>query len=123
VIAGIANQHLPVRGILSRVRPSLTTRSSRPLACLLTSPFTIYKVLIITPMAALPRHYLPLQSEHRRVVHDSDTVLAGASYYASTRSLSPEHYQELIDRGWRRSGSLLYLPDASRSCCVHYTIR
>ncbi|EMF17316.1 arginine-tRNA-protein transferase 1 [Sphaerulina musiva SO2202] len=48
---------------------------------------------------------------------------SGASYYASTRSLSPEHYQELIDRGWRRSGSLLYLPDASRSCCVHYTIR
>lgn len=28
-----------------------------------------------------------------------------------------------MDRGWRRSGSLLYLPDASRSCCPHYTIR
>ncbi|KAI5369537.1 Putative N-end aminoacyl transferase, N-end rule aminoacyl transferase, acyl-CoA N-acyltransferase [Septoria linicola] len=46
-----------------------------------------------------------------------------ASYYVRTKSLSPEHYQELMDRGWRRSGSLLYLPDAARSCCTHYTIR
>ncbi|KAK0280024.1 Arginyl-tRNA--protein transferase 1 [Friedmanniomyces endolithicus] len=28
-----------------------------------------------------------------------------------------------MDRGWRRSGTLFYLPDASRSCCPHYTIR
>ncbi|EME49655.1 hypothetical protein DOTSEDRAFT_143846 [Dothistroma septosporum NZE10] len=28
-----------------------------------------------------------------------------------------------MDRGWRRSGTLIYLPDASRSCCPHYTIR
>lgn len=28
-----------------------------------------------------------------------------------------------MDRGWRRSGTLLYLPDVSRSCCPHYTIR
>ncbi|CAK1355206.1 unnamed protein product [Cercospora beticola] len=46
-----------------------------------------------------------------------------ASYYMRTKTLSPEHYQELMDRGWRRSGSLLYLPDAARSCCTHYTIR
>ncbi|KAK4506957.1 hypothetical protein PRZ48_000690 [Zasmidium cellare] len=39
------------------------------------------------------------------------------------KALSPDHYQELMDRGWRRSGTLLYLPDASRSCCPHYTIR
>ncbi|SMQ50625.1 unnamed protein product [Zymoseptoria tritici ST99CH_3D7] len=46
-----------------------------------------------------------------------------ASYYVRSTRLTPEHYQELMDRGWRRSGSLLYLPDASRSCCPHYTIR
>ncbi|KXS97643.1 hypothetical protein AC579_1166 [Pseudocercospora musae] len=46
-----------------------------------------------------------------------------ASYYARTTTLTPEHYQQLMDRGWRRSGSLLYIPDASRSCCPHYTIR
>ena len=28
-----------------------------------------------------------------------------------------------MDRGWRRSGAILYLPDAARSCCPHYTIR
>ncbi|KAK3669421.1 Arginyl-tRNA--protein transferase 1 [Recurvomyces mirabilis] len=28
-----------------------------------------------------------------------------------------------MDRGWRRSGTLLYMPDVSRSCCPHYTIR
>ncbi|KAJ1998819.1 Arginyl-tRNA--protein transferase 1 [Coemansia thaxteri] len=32
-------------------------------------------------------------------------------------------YQELIDRGWRRSGTLLYLTDHSDSCCAYYTIR
>ncbi|CAK4031693.1 related to arginine-tRNA- transferase [Lecanosticta acicola] len=47
----------------------------------------------------------------------------GASYYAKANVLSPDHYQALMDRGWRRSGSLLYVPDVSRSCCPHYTLR
>ena len=34
-----------------------------------------------------------------------------------------DHYQELMNRGWRRSGSLYYKPDLLRSCCPHYTIR
>lgn len=34
-----------------------------------------------------------------------------------------DHYQELMDRGWRRSGSTYYKPDLPRSCCPHYTIR
>ncbi|KIW14056.1 hypothetical protein PV08_06837 [Exophiala spinifera] len=34
-----------------------------------------------------------------------------------------DHYQELMDRGWRRSGTLYYKPDLVRSCCPHYTIR
>ncbi|KAF2236563.1 arginine-tRNA-protein transferase 1 [Viridothelium virens] len=46
-----------------------------------------------------------------------------ANYYAATDSLDPSHYQALVDRGWRRSGTLLYKPDQWRSCCPHYTIR
>ncbi|KAK8428124.1 arginine-tRNA-protein transferase [Phyllosticta citricarpa] len=46
-----------------------------------------------------------------------------ASYYISSRNLDVRHYQALIDRGWRRSGTLLYKPDVKRSCCPHYTIR
>ena len=34
-----------------------------------------------------------------------------------------DHYQELMDRGWRRSGTTYYKPDLLRSCCPHYTIR
>ncbi|KAJ1677809.1 Arginyl-tRNA--protein transferase 1 [Spiromyces aspiralis] len=37
--------------------------------------------------------------------------------------MEPEVYQELMFRGWRRSGRLLYLIDYARSCCPHYTIR
>lgn len=28
--------------------------------------------------------------------------LKGASYYALSKKLMPEHYQKLMDRGWRR---------------------
>ncbi|KAM3066780.1 Arginyl-tRNA--protein transferase 1 [Clarireedia jacksonii] len=45
------------------------------------------------------------------------------SYYASTSSLQPEFYQDLLHRGWRRSGTTLYKPDLRESCCPHYTIR
>ncbi|KAM0335258.1 hypothetical protein ACHAQA_000302 [Verticillium albo-atrum] len=45
------------------------------------------------------------------------------SYYASAASLTPELYQDLLDRYWRRSGSLLYRPNQRQSCCPHYTIR
>ncbi|KEQ71216.1 arginine-tRNA-protein transferase 1 [Aureobasidium namibiae CBS 147.97] len=47
----------------------------------------------------------------------------GGSYYVITKSLSAKVYQDLIDRGWRRSGNLIYKPDVYRSCCPHYTIR
>ena len=47
----------------------------------------------------------------------------GFSYYASTTSLTAEFYQCLLNRGWRRSGSLLYKPDQLASCCPQYTIR
>ncbi|CAL3972546.1 unnamed protein product [Diplocarpon coronariae] len=45
------------------------------------------------------------------------------SYYASADSITPLFYQSLLDRGWRRSGTLLYKPDQRASCCPHYTIR
>lgn len=32
-------------------------------------------------------------------------------------------YQELLDRGWRRSGTYLYLTYPDRNCCPTYTIR
>ncbi|KAI9644305.1 Arginyl-tRNA--protein transferase 1 [Ciborinia camelliae] len=47
----------------------------------------------------------------------------GFSYYARTQTLQPEFYQGLLDRGWRRSGTLLYKPDLRQSCCPQYTIR
>lgn len=31
--------------------------------------------------------------------------------------------EDLLDRGWRRSGSFLYKPDMERTCCPSYTIR
>ncbi|KAF2727142.1 arginine-tRNA-protein transferase 1 [Polyplosphaeria fusca] len=46
-----------------------------------------------------------------------------ASYYFSSTSLTVQVYQDLVDRGWRRSGTIFYKPDVLRHCCPHYTIR
>ncbi|KAI1781021.1 arginine-tRNA-protein transferase [Hypoxylon cercidicola] len=53
--------------------------------------------------------------------HREGTV--GYSYYARVTSMSPASYQALIDRCWRRSGSLLYRPNQKDACCPPYTIR
>ncbi|KAK0651434.1 arginine-tRNA-protein transferase [Cercophora newfieldiana] len=45
------------------------------------------------------------------------------SYYAVATSLTPDFYQKLVDRCWRRSGTLLYRPNQKNSCCPHYTLR
>lgn len=37
--------------------------------------------------------------------------------------MSPQFYQTLLDRSWRRSGTLLYRPNQRQACCPHYTIR
>lgn len=37
--------------------------------------------------------------------------------------MSPDFYQKLVDRCWRRSGTLLYRPNQKDSCCPHYTLR
>ncbi|CCX16197.1 arginine-tRNA-protein transferase [Pyronema domesticum] len=47
----------------------------------------------------------------------------GRSFYLQARSLTVSHYQSLVDRGWRRSGHLLYKPHMKLTCCKHYTIR
>ncbi|KXG48020.1 Acyl-CoA N-acyltransferase [Penicillium griseofulvum] len=47
----------------------------------------------------------------------------GESYYTSSTSVLPEHYEELINCGWRRSGNLYYKQNLLRSCCPHYTLR
>uniref|UniRef100_A0A1I8EID0 Arginyl-tRNA--protein transferase 1 n=3 Tax=Wuchereria bancrofti TaxID=6293 RepID=A0A1I8EID0_WUCBA len=39
------------------------------------------------------------------------------------RSLSVSHYNELLDRGIRRSGKYLYKPMIANTCCPQYTIR
>lgn len=49
--------------------------------------------------------------------------MPGYSYYASAYSLTPAFYQVLVDRCWRRSGTLLYRPNQKSACCPHYTLR
>ncbi|XP_054974985.1 arginyl-tRNA--protein transferase 1 isoform X3 [Sorex araneus] len=38
-------------------------------------------------------------------------------------SLTVQDYQDLIDRGWRRSGNYVYKPVMNLTCCPQYTIR
>ncbi|XP_018419457.1 PREDICTED: arginyl-tRNA--protein transferase 1 isoform X1 [Nanorana parkeri] len=38
-------------------------------------------------------------------------------------SLTVQDYQDLIDRGWRRSGKYVYKPLMNETCCPQYTIR
>lgn len=41
--------------------------------------------------------------------------------WAST--LTVQAYQDLIDRGWRRSGKYCYKSTMDKTCCPLYTIR
>lgn len=45
------------------------------------------------------------------------------SYGLLAHRLSSDDYQDLLDRGWRRSGKLLYRPEMEKTCCPAYTIR
>ena len=38
-------------------------------------------------------------------------------------TLTTQDYQDLIDRGWRRSGQYCYKPTMARTCCPLYTIK
>ncbi|KAI1962806.1 Arginyl-tRNA--protein transferase 1 [Ophidiomyces ophidiicola] len=46
-----------------------------------------------------------------------------ASFYASSTQVRVQEYEELLTRGWRRSGTLYYKQNLERSCCPHYTMR
>ena len=70
-------------------------------------------------------------------------MLLAAAYYCSSVAVRPEHYQHLINNGWRRlvvdsqsiyavavvlkfklrSGTLYYKQNLLRSCCPYYTLR
>jgi len=45
------------------------------------------------------------------------------TYGLWAHALGCEHYQQLIDRGWRRSGKHVYKPAMKVTCCPQYTIR
>ncbi|KAG7562710.1 hypothetical protein FFLO_01870 [Filobasidium floriforme] len=45
------------------------------------------------------------------------------SYGMIAPQMSPRVYQQLIDRGWRRSGDYVYHPDNANTCCPQLTIR
>ena len=49
----------------------------------------------------------------------SDTSISHGMW---THHLTVEDYQDLIDRGWRRSGKYCYKPLMSSTCCPAYTI-
>ncbi|GBB98030.1 hypothetical protein RclHR1_03120015 [Rhizophagus clarus] len=63
--------------------------------------------------------------------HGSHSSMCGycESEYGSNRfaitatSLNCKDYQDLIDRGWRRSGGYTYKPHMRESCCPQYAIR
>lgn len=45
------------------------------------------------------------------------------SYGFLAYSVTLQEYQDLIDRGFRRSGTYIYKPDLRGACCPQYTIR
>ncbi|XP_061914597.1 arginyl-tRNA--protein transferase 1 isoform X3 [Entelurus aequoreus] len=40
-----------------------------------------------------------------------------------SHAMTVQDYQDLIDRGWRRSGKYVYKPILNKTCCPQYTIR
>uniref|UniRef100_A0A9J7WWF9 Arginyl-tRNA--protein transferase 1 n=1 Tax=Cyprinus carpio carpio TaxID=630221 RepID=A0A9J7WWF9_CYPCA len=46
-----------------------------------------------------------------------------ASYGMWSHTMTVQDYQDLIDRGWRRSGKYVYKPIMNKTCCPQYTIR
>ncbi|KAM3863010.1 arginyl-tRNA--protein transferase 1 [Diretmus argenteus] len=40
-----------------------------------------------------------------------------------SHTMTVQDYQDLIDRGWRRSGKYVYKPILNKTCCPQYTIR
>ncbi|XP_056147287.1 arginyl-tRNA--protein transferase 1 isoform X1 [Lampris incognitus] len=40
-----------------------------------------------------------------------------------SHTMTVQDYQDLVDRGWRRSGKYVYKPIMNKTCCPQYTIR
>ncbi|GMH38419.1 hypothetical protein BSKO_06303 [Bryopsis sp. KO-2023] len=67
------------------------------------------------------------------VIHDSGPSSHSCGYCGNpigfhshgmhAKNLTVYDYQDLLDGGWRRSGTYLYKPDLSKMCCPTYTIR
>ncbi|XP_061975665.1 arginyl-tRNA--protein transferase 2-like [Populus nigra] len=51
------------------------------------------------------------------------TSRTSVSHGLWAHSITVDDYQDLLDRGWRRSGSFLYKPEMEKTCCPSYTIR
>ncbi|KAI2631714.1 arginine-tRNA-protein transferase [Xylaria nigripes] len=72
----------------------------------------------MTPMGYMPSYSCGYCRRSR-----TGQSLKRRSYYARSVSMSSAFYQALVDRNWRRSGSLLYRPNQRDACCPHYSLR
>ena len=59
----------------------------------------------------------------RSSIVNRDPAESAKAYTIVADSLSPAVYEDLVNRGWRRSGRALYRPDNWVSCCPALTIR
>ncbi|XP_072413588.1 arginyl-tRNA--protein transferase 1 isoform X10 [Chiloscyllium punctatum] len=65
--------------------------------------------------------YKGLKSGYHCGYCNSDNGKVSTGMWAHTMSV--QDYEDLIDRGWRRSGMYVYKPTMNRTCCPQYTIR
>ncbi|ELW69721.1 Arginyl-tRNA--protein transferase 1 [Tupaia chinensis] len=65
--------------------------------------------------------YKGLKSGYHCGYCDSEEGKASCGMWA--HSMTVQDYQDLIDRGWRRSGKYVYKPVMNQTCCPQYTIR
>ncbi|XP_078079480.1 arginyl-tRNA--protein transferase 1 isoform X2 [Mustelus asterias] len=65
--------------------------------------------------------YKGLKSGYRCGYCGSDDGKVSTGMWAHTMSV--QDYQDLIDRGWRRSGMYVYKPTMNRTCCPQFAIR
>ncbi|KAK9719464.1 Arginine-tRNA-protein transferase, C terminus [Popillia japonica] len=66
-------------------------------------------------------HWFPHVEKHRCGYCKSEN--GSISYGMWADSMTVNDYQNLIDRGWRRSGRYCYKPIMNEICCPQYTIR
>ncbi|XP_051883742.1 arginyl-tRNA--protein transferase 1 isoform X6 [Pristis pectinata] len=65
--------------------------------------------------------YKGLKSDYHCGYCGQDDGKASMGMWAHTMTV--QDYQDLIDRGWRRSGMYVYKPVMNRTCCPQYAIR